>query len=90
MVVIADTGRYGLTEESDQMYLGCANTSEFAGAPENVLWINQAEQDLRYDFDPKVITIAIREDSDDAARYPAQVRYMDVDKHGSENEYFRS
>ncbi len=53
MVVIADTGRYGLTEESDQMYLGCANTSEFAGAPENVLWINQAEQDLRYDFDPE-------------------------------------
>lgn len=78
MVAISEIARNGLTADGKQRFYGDADMDGFARELEEVLSSFQAGGDLRPDFDPHIMAIAIRSAIDAVARRVAQDPSLDV------------
>ncbi len=81
MVAIAEIARNGLTADGQQRFYGDADMAGFARELESALSSIQAGGDLRPDFDPQVMAIAIRAAIDAVPRRLAHDPDFDVDNY---------
>jgi AcrR family transcriptional regulator len=84
MVAISEIARNGLTADGKQRFYGEADMDGFARELEDALSSFQAGGELRPDFDPHFMAIAIRAAIDAAARRLAQDPDFDIGNYAKE------
>lgn len=84
MVAIAEIARNGLTADGQQRFYGDADMDGFARELQDALASFQAGGDLRPDFDPRVMAVAIRAAIDAVARRLAHDPDLDIDNYARE------
>ena len=84
MVAISEIARNGLTADGKQRFYGEADMDGFARELEDALSSFQAGGELRPDFDPHFMAIAIRAAIDAAARRLAQDADFDIGNYAKE------
>jgi TetR/AcrR family fatty acid metabolism transcriptional regulator len=84
MVAISEIARNGLTADGKQRFYGEADMDGFARELEDALSSFQAGGELRPDFDPHFMSIAIRAAIDAAARRLAQNPDFDIGNYAKE------
>jgi AcrR family transcriptional regulator len=81
MVAVVEIRRNGLTADGREQFYGTADVDEFARELEALLSSFQAGGDLRADFDPHVMAMAIRAAIDAVAGRLARNPDLDVDNY---------
>jgi hypothetical protein len=84
MVAIAEIRQNGLTADGQQRFYGDADVDVAVHELEDVLSSLKAGGDLRPDFDPHIMAIAIRAAIDAVPRRLAQNPDFDVDSYATE------
>jgi TetR/AcrR family transcriptional regulator, fatty acid metabolism regulator protein len=84
MVAMAEIARNGLTADGRQRFYGDADMEGFARDLQDALAGLQAGGDLRPDFDPRVMALAIRAAIDAVARRLAHDPDLDIDNYARE------
>jgi hypothetical protein len=84
MVAIVEIARGGLTADGQQRFYGDADVDEAVKILEQHLARFQSQGDLRPDFEPRVMAVAIRAAIDAVPRRLAHDPDLDVDSYATE------
>jgi AcrR family transcriptional regulator len=84
MVAIVEIARGGLTADGQQRFYGDADVDDAAYILEQHLARYQSQGDLRPDFDPQVMAVAIRAAIDAVPRLLAHDPDLDIDSYATE------